>query len=53
MIELNFSLSFIPFYATYSVTNIWNNEAEKFLLSYRRKNLVELLKQNPNLKTRI
>ncbi|WP_000913364.1 hypothetical protein [Leptospira interrogans] len=52
-IELNFSLSFIPFYASYSVSNNWNNEGEKILLSYRRKKLVELIKQNPNLKTRI
>ncbi|WP_235594501.1 hypothetical protein [Leptospira noguchii] len=52
-INFNFSLSFIPFYASYSVSNNWNNEGEKILLSYRRKKLAKLLEQNPNLKTRI
>ncbi|AKP25449.1 conserved hypothetical protein [Leptospira interrogans serovar Manilae] len=52
-INFRFSLAFIPFYASYSVSKNWNNEGEKTLLSYRRKKLTELLKQNPNLKTRI
>ncbi|EMK24935.1 hypothetical protein LEP1GSC008_3094 [Leptospira kirschneri serovar Bulgarica str. Nikolaevo] len=52
-INFNFSLSFIPFYASYSVSNSWDNEGEKIFLSYRRRKLAELLEQNPNLKTHI
>ncbi len=51
-IDFGFSFAFVPFYASRSVSDNWNNEGEKELPSYRRKKLAELLKQNPGLKTR-
>ncbi|ASV12344.1 hypothetical protein [Leptospira santarosai] len=49
-IDFGFSPAFIPFYASRWVSNNWNNEGKKIFLSYRRKKLAELLKQNPNWK---
>ncbi|EQA64386.1 hypothetical protein [Leptospira alexanderi] len=49
-IDFEFSFAFIPFYASHWVSNNWKNEGKKIFLSYRRKKLAELLKQNPSWK---
>ncbi|WP_201029141.1 hypothetical protein [Leptospira weilii] len=50
-IDFGFSLAFIPFYASHWISDNWKNEGKKIFLSYRRKKLSELLKQNPSWKT--
>ncbi|TGL78855.1 hypothetical protein [Leptospira yasudae] len=50
-IDFRYSFAFIPFYASYSVSKHWKTEGEQTLLSYRRKKLEELLRQNPGWKT--
>ncbi|TGK31712.1 hypothetical protein EHQ12_03825 [Leptospira gomenensis] len=50
-IDFPFSLSLIPFYASYAVTKKWNNEGETTALSFRKKKLSELKRKDPGFWT--
>lgn len=45
-IDFPFSLSLIPFYASYTVGKKWNNEGETIVLSFRKTKLRELKRRN-------
>lgn len=48
-IDFGFSLEFIPFYASYSVSNRWKNHGEHVFLSYRKRKLEEMSKSSPGI----
>ncbi|MBM9577398.1 hypothetical protein JWG45_09555 [Leptospira sp. 201903070] len=50
-IDPKFSPSFIPFYASHSISKRWKNSGETVFLSYRRKKLGEVLEKEPGIRT--
>ncbi|MGJ4751628.1 hypothetical protein [Leptospira kmetyi] len=49
-INFDYSIAFIPFHASHSVSKNWNSTGQTTLLSYRRRKLSELLQKDPSFK---